>query len=295
LVIKMHKFVIVCLLLVLPAWVNFALAENSAVNQPVNQAYLDLKLTKDTGAEWQMEVRQVPLAQVIDKIAKQTQVPIHYSVLPEGLVTATCVGSSLHKVLACVLNHKADLIVRYPHNKKNDPDDQIAEAWVLGSKLDGHPVTRMDCVATQAVEKDDNSQDRKVAAEEEQFQTLLKMANSDKATERAEAMGSLLGVGRDGDKDIKDVLEKGLQDQDASVRAQAVSTLTHRGDYEQAASVIQDALKDSSVDVRMMAVDGITDDAALLQQAVNDSDETVSSLAAMKLEELMKQQKKSRK
>jgi hypothetical protein len=36
----------------------------------------------------------------------------------------------------------------------------------------------------------------------------------------------------------------------------------------------------------MMAVDGITDDKALLQQAINDSDETVRSLARVKLEEL---------
>ena len=37
----------------------------------------------------------------------------------------------------------------------------------------------------------------------------------------------------------------------------------------------------------MMAVDGVTDDIALLQQAINDSDETVRSLAAIKLEELI--------
>jgi hypothetical protein len=36
----------------------------------------------------------------------------------------------------------------------------------------------------------------------------------------------------------------------------------------------------------MMAVDGITDDVSLLQQAINDSDETVRSLAAVKLEQL---------
>jgi hypothetical protein len=36
----------------------------------------------------------------------------------------------------------------------------------------------------------------------------------------------------------------------------------------------------------MMAVDSITDDKALLQQAINDSDESIRALAATKLEEL---------
>ena len=35
-----------------------------------------------------------------------------------------------------------------------------------------------------------------------------------------------------------------------------------------------------------MAVDGINDDTALLQQAINDSDETIRVLAATKLEAL---------
>ncbi len=38
-----------------------------------------------------------------------------------------------------------------------------------------------------------------------------------------------------------------------------------------------------------MAVDAITDDVALLQQAVNDSDEFIRNLALAKLQELTKQ------
>ena len=84
---------------------------------------------------------------------------------------------------------------------------------------------------------------------------------------------------------VKAALEQALTDQDANVRAQAISSLAHR-EGSGAAAAIQEALHDSAVDVRMMAVDGITDDIALLQQAINDSDETVRSLAAIKLEEL---------
>ena len=55
---------------------------------------------------------------------------------------------------------------------------------------------------------------------------------------------------------------------------------------------IREALHDISADVRRMAVDGITDDIGLLQEAINDSDESIRDLAAMKLEDLMKQHDK---
>lgn len=278
------------LLLILTIMGSQAIAQ---VN-PVNSAYLELKETHDAGAEWQLEARQIPLAQVLDRIAKQTRIPVHYSVLPEGLVTATCVGTSLKAVLACVLNHKADLIVRYSKNQPVNNNGQIVEAWVLGSKLDGYPVTRMDCVVPTNTSSPSGEPDKKETLENEQLQTTLKTAKSDIPEERADAIGNLLAVGHDGNEEIKAVLEDALHDQDANVRAQAISTITHRGDYEETAAVIQEALKDSSVDVRMMAVDGITDDVALLQQAVNDSDETVSSLAQLKLDELIKENNRKR-
>lgn len=37
----------------------------------------------------------------------------------------------------------------------------------------------------------------------------------------------------------------------------------------------------------MMAVDGITDDISLLQEAINDKDETIRALATLKLEQLI--------
>jgi hypothetical protein len=87
------------------------------------------------------------------------------------------------------------------------------------------------------------------------------------------------------------MLEDAIHDQDANVRAQAVSTLTHwSNDTESISAALGEAIHDDSADVRLMAVDGITDDVGLLQQAVNDSNEVVSSMATTKLEELMKQE-----
>ena len=251
------------------------------------KAQTDLVISDNKGSELQLEVRQMPMAQVLESIANTIQVPIHYSVLPDGLVTATCVGTTLKQVLECLLDRKADLIVRYPRNPaKTEANGQVVEAWVLGSRLDG--AVAKDCAATgSAADKGlltlRQGQDRN--AEPDQTDELLKKAQSKNSTERVEAIGALLAGGRKGDPDVKAALEQALTDQDALVRAQAISSLSHR-EGSAAAGAIQEAMHDSSVDVRMMAVDGITDDIALLQQAINDSDETVRSLAETKLEQL---------
>lgn len=251
-------------------------------------ATAELVTNGEKGSELQLEVRQMPLDKVLDALVKKTNVPIHYSVLPEGFITATCVGTSLKPVLECLLNRKADIIVRYSKDKPGSTNStRIAEAWILGSKLEASPSTQI-CAAP--LEKGSLSLINKEPESEpksDQTGELLKIAKSENANDRAEAIGALLAIGSKGGPEIKAMLEEAVHDQDANVRAQAVSTLTHIDEYKDGtAEIIQEALHDSSVDVRMMAVDGITDDVALLQQAINDSDETVRSLAEFKLEQL---------
>jgi HEAT repeats len=261
----------------------------------VAKALTDLMVTDSKGAELQLEARQMPLAQVLNSIAEKTHVPIHYSVLPEGLVTATCVGTTLKQVLECLLDRKADLIVRYPRTPaKGDSKWQVAEAWILGSRLDG-TMAKADCPTIGEADKGSltlRQNEQETDTEPDQTDELLKIAKSNNAAERADAIGALLAIGRKGDPKIAAMLEEALHDQDANVRAQAVSTLTHLGDNkESATAAIQEAMQDSSVDVRMMAVDGITDDVGLLQQAVNDSDEAIRTFAAQKLEQILQQNK----
>jgi hypothetical protein len=258
-----------------------------------DEALTDLVISDSQGAELQLEVRQMPLSQVLEGIVRKTKVPIHYSVLPEGLVTATCVGSTLKRVLECLLDRKADLIVRYQRSPaKVGSQGQVAEAWILGSRLDGS-IARADCPAAGAAGKATltlQMNENDANAEPDQTDNLLKSAQSKIPTERAEAIGALLAGGRKGDPAVKAALELALTDKDDNVRAQAISSLAHR-EGSGAAAAIQEAMHDKSTDVRMMAVDGITDDIALLQQAINDSDETVRSLAAVKLEELTQGEK----
>ena len=108
-----------------------------------------LVMTKDTGAELQLEVRQAPLARVLDSIASKTGVRINYSVLPDGLVTATCVGSTVKQVMECLLVRKADLVFRYSQQaSKADPKGQPEEVWVLGAKFGAGQTNSVLCTST---------------------------------------------------------------------------------------------------------------------------------------------------
>ena len=249
-------------------------------------AQTELLLSADKGIEFQLQVKQLPLAQVLANIVSKTKIAIHYSVLPEGLVTATCVGSSLKQVLECLLDGKADLIVRYQSaSDKIDHKDQIAEAWILGSNL-ADVVAKVECPAL--IDKGSltfkQNEDYQLALTAE-TEALLKAAQSNKPEDRIEAMSRLLVVGAKGDPAVKAALEQGLIDKDESVRAQAISSYSRR-EGSGAATALQEALHDPSMQVRLMAVDGITDNTALLQQAINDNDETIRALATTKLEAL---------
>lgn len=261
----------------------------------IDNANVTFQTTRFEGAEFQLEVRQAPLVKVLEQIRSQTQVPIHYSVLPEGLITATCVGKSLKLVLECLLNNKADLIVRYKDGRNNNAQQHsnIAEAWILGSRLDAYPTNAAICNGLNAEAQIALAEKRKQeASKEKAFEALLTKTQSQNAEERADAIGALLATQRKGDPKIKAVIDENLHHADPNVRAQALSTYAHL-EGDEALPAIREALTDSSPDVRTMAVDSITNDTALLQQAVNDSDESVRDYARMKLEELTKQTSES--
>ena len=250
----------------------------------------DLVITPNKGAELKLEVTALPLSQVLNRIAFKSRVPIHYSVLPEGLVTATCVGSTLKQILECLLDKKTNFIMSYTHpDAAINQKEQASEVWILGSKFEGTEANN-GCTSIQTagddrsltLQKNENTDN----SEADQTKNLLIMAQSKDAAERASAMSQLLGSAKTGDPHVKAILEQGLTDTDANVRAQAISSLAHR-EGNVVLPAIQEALRDRSADVRLMAVDGITDDVALLQQAINDNDEAVRNLAKLKLDALM--------
>ena len=274
------------------------------------ESYVEWVVSDDKGSELQLEVRQMPLERVFTTITAKTGVPIHYSAVPEGLVTATCLGATLKQVMECLLARKSDLIVRY-HKSSAQPqagfsgnrnssnaknfsvlESQPEEMWVLGSRYTGEVncsgSTTLQQTVNNAPVKSPDSQAYAAEVEPDQTDGLLKWAKSKDAAARADAIGALMAAGREGDVNVKRVLEEALTDPNANVRAQAISSLAHREGSAAAAVALQDALHDTDAGVRLMAVDGAGNNIALLQQATNDNDETVRKLALSKLEELQK-------
>lgn len=257
------------------------------------EAYFKVDISSSKGAEIQLESRMASLVEVLGHLAKKTKTPIHYSALPEELVTATCVGPTLKPVLECLFAGKAVLTYREA-DKKTTEDAAIAEVWVMGSSLAGKQASEGNCQArAERAERELAEAQQKLQEKDggdDMTDEFLKMSESGKPQARAAAIGGLLTSKRRDDPAVKAVLEKALSDESATVRAQAISTMAQLNGNE-ATSILQDALQDESVDVRLMAVSSIDDNINLLRQAANDSDETVRTLATIKLKELESKKK----
>jgi hypothetical protein len=249
-----------------------------------------LVITKDRGAELQLEARQAPLTTVLNTISNKTGLRINYSVLPDELVTATCVGPTVKQIMECLLARKADLVFRYSRqDSKADPQEQPVESWVLGAKFGAGQANPIVCSLPGTQQQTLPAATKaKIGLEPDQTDDLVKMASSKIPAERAEAIGRLMAGGREGDLTVRETLEAALSDQDAKVRVQAISSLAHREGAEAVASALQEALHDSDASVRLTAVDNAGNDVALLKQALTDSDATVRQLAGIRLEPLLK-------
>ncbi len=254
-----------------------------AVNTAWAQPRIDLITSKDKGSELRLEARQAPLVQVLAKLAQKTQLQINYSVLPEGLVTATCVGSSPQNILECLLARKADLVFRYAQNLAKAAKHQAIEVWILGTKYTLDQAFNSNACLSEPPHQDTGLEQPSLEPEQEVDRTdeLLIKAKSNDPVVRVAAISELLSQGRPGDSRVRETLETALTDKDAGVRAQAISSYANR-EGANAFTALQEALHDSDAWVRQMAVSN-TNDKTLLQQAVNDSEESVSSLASQKL------------
>ncbi|MDD2800140.1 MAG: HEAT repeat domain-containing protein [Methylococcales bacterium] len=239
----------------------------------------------------QVEAKQADLAKLLDEIALKTGVKLHYSVLPKVPVTATCVGATARQVLECLLGGNVDMAFRYPENKVAASGQQVnpEEVWILGSSLHGQDNAGNGCTSSSAVSSKlvgENGNTDNVSS----TQQLLRQANAKSVNDRADAIANLaVDEGSKNDASVRTALEKALSDKSAQVRAQAINALAFREGEAAVSGQLQQALQDSDAGVRMMAVDNIESDTALLQQALQDKDAGVRDLAQLKLDVLSKQ------
>lgn len=117
---------------------------------------------------------------------------------------------------------------------------------------------------------------------------LIQQAASRVAEERVAAL-SRLATAVPIDVAVRQkIIQAALQDADSRVRGQAVYALVQQNCAD-SMLLLEQALDDSELSVRLMALDGLTGDdrsVALLKNALKDDEQAVRELAAVKLESL---------
>jgi hypothetical protein len=199
----------------------------------IQLASIQLTLSEQAPATLYLEARHVPLGQVLKEIVSKTGARIHYSVLPDEPVTATCASVTVKQVMECLLGSRVDRIYRkLPETLltkakaglvKNSIQPQ--EILQLGSSY-GNASGKMQCVLDGS-QGSENKQNKAVHSEENPNIALIRMAqitNDPRFAElRKQALSMLATQGKTGDAEtdteITETLHKALTDKDAEMRA----------------------------------------------------------------------------
>lgn len=257
-------------------WANLSLA---------NPSPGFFEMTADLNANgWQLQAKQLSLPQILERLAAKVKISIHYSAVPEQLLSIACASEDLAGLVKCVAGDSADLMFRYGQSTT-----QPSEIWLIG-KTDTTAVVASSGDKPIAV-KDKSVESRVSVTKKDSAKNpeedLLALAKSPNPEVRADAIAKLSLSGTAADAPIKKVLADALHDDNPRVREQAIAKLANDGSY-QATEQLHLALQDSNASVRLMAVDAAGNNSQLLQQALADSDETVRLLATNKLQQLTK-------
>lgn len=251
-----------------------AVAAATAAEAPAKRASVSLMRTDTPGASWQLQVRNTSLVESLQEIERVSGWRMHFSVLPEGRVTATCVGDQLSQVLKCLLGNSVNLVF----SRSDKSVSSAGEVWVLGSTLTASDAAS-GCQAP--------SQNQSAANDEEQDQAaakLLALVDDADPRRRAEAVFDLAAQTTADPAEIEAVLLKSMRDNSALVRGQALTGWARRqGDA--ALPELQQAMQDADASVRLQAIE-LTENAGLLNQALHDPDMLIRQLAESKLQAL---------
>ena len=107
------------------AFANAAQVSDSL--RPSQPANIQITLSKQAATAIRLEVKQAPLAQILKEITSKTGALIHYSMLSNEPITATCKGANVGQVMDCLVSKQISMISGKP--EKNKP----AEFWLVGN------------------------------------------------------------------------------------------------------------------------------------------------------------------
>jgi hypothetical protein len=267
-----------------------ALAEGGARIPDINsQSNIQIVLSKQPDSAIRLEVRQAPLGQILKAIADKTSAIIHYSVLPEAPVTATCVGANVGQVMDCLVAKQVGLVAHKA--QQNKP----AEFWLLGSSVGSCQAVTVfsntQYVQPNTIFPAGQDELSNVSPEKQKkLDALLeKLRQANTSEEKAQVLSDLATVGVIEDPNVRKAIADASMSLDASIRTQAVITSAAL-DKDNASDILGNAMHDADPAVRMAALDMAIDNVKVLEQAMTDSDSSIRDLAAAKLSEIKNRQ-----
>ena len=250
--------------------------------------FIQISLSEQKDTALRLEARTAPLDQILKEIATKTGVVIHYSVLPEAPVSATCVGANAGQIMDCLAAKQIGLVEHKAQGNKP------AEYWLLGSSVGS---CQAKSIAPIKLSKELKTPEQEPLNAEpsqqeiEQTERWLIEAKSKDPSERGMALTNLGLAGLKEDPKVNETLRSATKDKDPNVRIQAITGLMQREGSSVEPEIV-DALKDINADVKMAVISNLNDP-DLLEIALSDSDPVIRDLAASKIETISHQQEKT--
>ena len=277
-----HISIIACILCF--AAVSHAAAGATANSVQTDASAIQLIVSPQPGAMIQLEVKQANLVEVLKQIVEKTGVKIHYSVLPDAPVTATCIGATIQQVMRCLVGNQTGLVI------SDSLPDKPAEFWLLGSNLGSCPAVTAAASEKTAVEPQLTLEEQAQFAKAQKIKSdhyLRQLKNAKNNEQRAQVLSNLATGGNINDPKVRKALDDAITDSDANIRKQAIAALISL-DKDGASNILDRGLQDTDEEVRMAVVSYAGKNADVLQQALADSSVVVRDLAAAKLAQIKK-------
>ena len=166
-----------------------------------------------------------------------------------------------------------NMVVRYSEQGKAE------EIWLLTGDAANKSISSSQFT-------DINAQETEVYPEE--ARDLLDLAQSKDPVERSQAIANMAVSELNDSVMAKKILTEALGDNNPDIRAKAIASLTSVEDSENARPQLLQMLNDKDTSVRLSTVIAAYNDPVILQQAQNDSNEQVRTLAEISLNKLNK-------
>lgn len=263
---KLTSITVVLCLIILSFFVDPATSFAVAKQEHVDER----NLVDDLGV-LSIKEQQVTVKDLLKKLSKETGVIFHTTILPSEKKDVKCTGN-LKQVLMCIVGVNTNIVFRYSNNVELiSRNNYIEEAWLLAPNID--TVDRLGN-NSKVVEFDTTN------FRLDHIDSLLAAAKN--PLHKVDAIERLAIEGQKEDIRVINALKVALVDKNPMIRAQAIFGLGRMG-VDDLDKLLEQAMSDTSIDVRLRALEVSERDSLLVRQALNDVDSSVREFAAIKL------------